>query len=178
MVGESRLDVWERRLEKSVTVIPYVGLAFSVGLGWFVFPYTGHGSLPLMLALSALACGWMLWLVTLHPQWQDRRALMVTYYVGLLAFVLALEMFSPLYGFFAFTGYLHAVYALRGRWRIVGVVATAFLSAFSQIGGLSTLLAPGGWSSTRSSPCSTSGWPPRCPWWPWSPTSRPAGARS
>lgn len=145
MVGESRLDVWERRLEKSVTVIPYAGLAFSAALGWLVFPFSGRGSVPAMLAVSAFACGWMLWLVTLHPRWQERRPLMVGYFVGLLGFILVLEMFSPFYGFFAFTGYLHSVYALRGRWRIVGVVATAFLSAFSQIGGLNTLFTPGGW---------------------------------
>src|SRR5205814_5122922 len=51
---------------------------------------------------------------------------------------------SPLYGFFAFTGYLHAVYALRGRWRVVGVAATAVLSSLSQVGGPAMLASATG----------------------------------
>jgi signal transduction histidine kinase len=69
---------------------------------------------------------------------------MAVYYVGLIALIAALVVATPLYGFFAFTGYLHAVPALRGWWRMAGVAVTAMFSALAQIGGYPTLLAPGG----------------------------------
>jgi signal transduction histidine kinase len=86
----------------------------------------------------------MLWMVTLHPAWARRRALMAVYFVGLIGLIATLVARSPLFGFFAFSGYLHAVYALRGRWRLLGVAATAVVSSLSQVGGFATLRsAPG-----------------------------------
>ena len=55
--------------------------------------------------------------------------------VGLLGLMAALVFQSPLYGFQAIAGYLHSVAYLRGRWRVVGVVVTALLVAYCQIGG-------------------------------------------
>jgi signal transduction histidine kinase len=135
----TRLDGWERRLERVVDVVPYVALVMSTVLAVLVAPLFPGPPLVVTLALAALAGAWMLWHTTLHPAWAERRGRMAVYFAGLVAFIAALVLSNPLYGFFAFSGYLHAVYALRGRWRLAGVGATAVLSSLSQVGGLSTL---------------------------------------
>ncbi|WP_216592839.1 sensor histidine kinase [Verrucosispora sioxanthis] len=67
---------------------------------------------------------------------------MTLYYVGLLAFAAVLVTASPWYGFFAWVGFLHAFLVLDGRWRFVGMAATAVLIATAQGGGL-----PSSWSN-------------------------------
>jgi len=139
MPTAGRLDDWERRMDRVVRVVPYVALAVSTVLAWVAAPHLPGPPLPGTLALAGLAAAWMLWMVTLHPDWAERRALMAVYFVGLIALIAALIARSPLFGFFAFAGYLHAVYALRGAWRLVGVAAIAVLSSVSQVGGFATL---------------------------------------
>jgi signal transduction histidine kinase len=144
MATTGSLDGWERRLDAVVRFVPYVALGVSAALAWLAARYWPGPSLPPTLVLSALAAGWMLWFVTLHPAWGQRRALMAAYYVGLLALIAVLVLRSPVYGFFAFSGYLHAVYALHGWWRLPGVAATAVFSSLSQVGGLGTMRSPAG----------------------------------
>jgi signal transduction histidine kinase len=139
-----RLDGWERRLESAVAVVPYIGLVVSTVLAVAVYPEAQLHPLWVTLAASAAAALWMLWWVTLHPAWAERRWLMAVYYVGLIVLIAGLCVRSPVYGFFAFSGYLHAVYALRGRWRMVGVVLTALLTATTQVGGFPTLTSAAG----------------------------------
>jgi len=128
-----RLDSWERRLKAAVTVVPYVALAVSTALALLLDHRPDVVARTLLtVAVTAL---WILWFVTLHPAWSERRGLMAGYYVGLMVLVAILVAISPLFGFFAWSGYIHALYALRGRWRIAGVAATALLSAASQVGG-------------------------------------------
>ncbi len=143
-VPVERLDAWERRLESAVAVVPYIGLVVSTALAGALYPVAQLRPLAPTLALAGGAALWMLWWVTLHPAWAERRGLMTVYYAGLIALIAGLCVRSPLYGFFAFSGYLHAVYALRGRWRLVGVVVTALLSATSQVGGFTTLASTAG----------------------------------
>jgi signal transduction histidine kinase len=116
-----------------------VALVVSVILTWAVASFWPQAPLPGTLALSAFAAAWMLWNVTLHPSWERRRVLMGVYFLVLLAVIAVLVIRAPLFGFFAFTGYLHAVYALRGRLRLVGVGATAVVCSLSQVGGVGTL---------------------------------------
>jgi signal transduction histidine kinase len=138
------LDDWERRMDLVVRFVPYLALAVSTVLAWVAAPHLPGPPLPGTLALAGLAAVWMLWMVTLHPDWAERRALMAVYFVGLVALIAALVARSPLFGFFAFAGYLHAVYALRGAWRIVGVATIAVLSSVSQVGGFATLRSQAG----------------------------------
>jgi signal transduction histidine kinase len=125
-------------MRRFIAYAPYGTLIFSAVLA---FAVTGAPatSLPLTVALVVGAAAWMLWWVNLHPRWAERRRLMIVFYVGLVAFIAALVVVNPFFGFFAFAGYLHAVYALRGRWRLAGVGAVAVFSALSQVGGLPTL---------------------------------------
>jgi signal transduction histidine kinase len=138
----ARLDRWERQLRWAVEFVPYAGLAISTLLA-FVIPWPTR-LLGLQLAVVGAAALWMLWLVTLHPTWADNRPLMVAYFVGLLGAITTLVVLNPLYGFFAFAGYLHAVYALRGRWQLIGVAATSVAITLSQVGGVPTVRTPGG----------------------------------
>jgi len=138
----ARLDRWERQLRWAVEFVPYAGLAISTLLA-FVIPWPTR-LLGLQLAVVGAAALWMLWLVTLHPTWADNRPLMVAYFLGLLGAITTLVVLNPLYGFFAFAGYLHAVYALRGRWQLIGVAATSVAITLSQVGGVPTVRTPGG----------------------------------
>src|SRR5262245_57356662 len=139
------LDAWERRLESAVTVVPYVSLGLATVLAVASARFIPQPPLEPTLVLSAFAAVWMLWFVTWHPAWAERRRLMACYYLGLLALIAVLVVRNPLYGFYAFTGYLHAAYALRGWRRFMGIGATAVLSALSQIGGVATLGSAIGW---------------------------------
>ena len=136
---DSGFDVWKRREEKALRVVPYVALAIATSLApliddWGPWP----GTLP-TLALAGLAAVWMLWMVTLHPDWARRRpVLRAVYYVGLQILIAAMVIRNPLFGFFAFTGYIHA-FLLPGRWRFAGVGVTALSMALSQIGGVPSL---------------------------------------
>ncbi len=135
----SQLDGWERGLGRVLTIVPYVCLVVSMLLTWLVSPFWPVDSLPRTFALAVVTGLWMLWMVTLHPQWQHRRGLMGGYFAVLTVLSFLLVVNSPLFGFFSFGGYLHAVYALVGRWRYLGVAATAVSTALSQSGGIQTL---------------------------------------
>jgi signal transduction histidine kinase len=117
-----------------VVLVPYVALAVSTALALLL----DHRPdvVARILLTAAVTALWILWFVTLHPAWEERRGLMAGYYVGLMVLVAILVAINPVFGFFAWCGYIYAVYALRGRWRIAGVAATALLTATSQVGGL------------------------------------------
>jgi signal transduction histidine kinase len=131
----SRLDSWERRIDRLTTLVPYVTLAFSAIATW-AFSLIWPQPLPSTLALSGVAAAWMLWNVNLHPSWKQRRGWMAFYYLVLIVIMAVLVLRAPFYGFFAFTGYLQSEYALRGRLRWVGVAATAVLCSWSQSAGV------------------------------------------
>jgi signal transduction histidine kinase len=123
----------EQREKQVMRLMPYGALIVGTGLALAsdnAFP----ASIPVTLAIAAAAALWMLWMVTLHPEWGKRPGLMAVYYLGLLALVAVLVARNPLYGFFAFVGYLHAA-LLPGRWKFAGLVSTALMIAGSQSGG-------------------------------------------
>jgi signal transduction histidine kinase len=138
----SRLDRWQRLLDSLLAFVPYVALAMSTVLAWLASAYLPGPPLAGTLLLAGAAAVWMLWMVTLHPAWAERRWLMAGYFIVLLGLIAVLIARSPVFGFFAFAGYLHAFYALRGRWLLVGVAATAVLASLSQVGGVATLGSP------------------------------------
>ncbi|MGC4807833.1 sensor histidine kinase [Micromonospora sp. DT233] len=116
-----RLDRWERLQQRQLAATPYVLLAVSVALCLV----TGERPWP-MLALAAVAVGW-LWLVPRGP----------VYVAGLVALIgLLCTQGTWFAAFFGFVGYLHSWWYLRGRWRFVGVSATAAISVTTYGGGL------------------------------------------
>jgi len=82
---------------------------------------------------------WIAWFVTLHPEWEERRLLMVVFFAGLLVLIYLLVWASPLYGFFGWSAYFFAGYALRGWWRLVGAAGVAVAIAITQVGGYPAL---------------------------------------
>ncbi len=133
------LDGWERRLDSGVKWVPYVALGVSLVLAVLTDSLLPGPPVTVTVVLTLLAAAWIFFMVNLHPAWSERRVLMGVYFVVLLALIAALIACSPVYGFFAFAGYLNAVYALRGRMIAFGVVATGALSALSQMGGFPAL---------------------------------------
>jgi signal transduction histidine kinase len=142
----SRLEIWRRRTDKRMLLLPYPALAGSTAMvliaGDVNLPRQG---LPVTLTVVAATTAWLLWMVTLHPQWADRPRIMVTFFAGLLVLIALLVWCNPLFGFFAWTGYLLAVHALRGRWRLAGAAGVACITAVSQMGGFAALRSPDHW---------------------------------
>ncbi|GAA3021799.1 sensor histidine kinase [Streptosporangium longisporum] len=115
-----RLDRWERLLERQMAAVPYVLLLVSAVLSLL----TG-GDPWITTVLVAVAIAWM-WLV-------PRGAVYVAGLVVLIGLLCTQEVWFAT--FFAFIGYLHSWQYLKGRWRPVGVTATAAISVAAYNGG-------------------------------------------
>jgi signal transduction histidine kinase len=138
----NRLASRERQADKRLLLMPYAALVGSTVLvlaaGDLVPSRQG---LPVTFAVVAATAAWLLWLITLHPQWESRPRVMATFFAGLLVLIGLLVWCHPFYGFFAWTGYLFTVPALHGRWRLAGAAGVACFTAVSQIGGFGNLAA-------------------------------------
>lgn len=132
---QEMLDRWERRESAAYAFVPYLTLAAAYLLTVLVggqSPSVAYATTGLTVAAAL----WVLWMVTLHPEWVHRRRLMGLYYTALVALMAALVLCAPWFGLFTFAGYLHAIQVLHGRWRTVGVMTTAVVTATSQDAGL------------------------------------------
>ena len=139
-------DGWRGGIDRRLRWLPYLTLAGSTILVAVAGDHVSSGApLGVTAAVTALTAGWMFFFVTLHPEWGERRRLMAGFFTGLVLLLVALVACSPLYGFFAWTGYLFVLQTLRGRWITVGVTAVASVTALSQIGGIPTLRHLGAW---------------------------------
>src|SRR4051794_798970 len=133
----TRLEVWRRRIDRWMMILPYGALVAATALvpigAAADVPHEPYGLIiPLVLATAA----WLAWWVTLHPQWEQDRRRMRIFFVGLLALIYLLVWCSPLFGFFAWTGYVLTPYALRTRkTRLAGATLVAIGTAASQAGG-------------------------------------------
>jgi signal transduction histidine kinase len=87
---------------------------------------------PAIVGLGVFAGAWLYGLSRVPDSMPVLRA---ASYFGLLALIGILLYRHPLFGFFAFSGYLF-VDRLPQRWWVIGVAVTAFLSASGQAGGL------------------------------------------
>jgi signal transduction histidine kinase len=128
-----------RILSERLRLLPYVALAASTLLTLLAPAVVAHAPFPVTLAVAAVAAGWMLWFVTLHPGWHERDRLMAVFFAGLLLLMGFLVYCNALFGFFAWSGYLYVALALRGRWRLLGAAGVGTLSAISQVGGFATV---------------------------------------
>ncbi|MGE4426331.1 MAG: sensor histidine kinase [Solirubrobacteraceae bacterium] len=98
----------------------------------------GDGRLAAQLGVSALVAGWLVlgarW-ETHMPPWRPRSTV---FFVGLLGLTAVLVALSPIFGLFAWTGYVFVVTAVPRRGFAPAVVAVAAISAYSQTGGSAT----------------------------------------
>ncbi len=143
----AEFDRWERQESAVVSALPYVLLAVSV-LFALLQPIVGLPpvSYPVMFSLGTAVVLWLLWFHTLHPDWHKNSRLMGLYFIGWIVLATSLVTLSPLFGFFTFVGYIHSFAYLKGRWRYVGVAATAPIAAVSYIGGVQNIDADSWWA--------------------------------
>lgn len=131
---EEVLDARERRFDSFMErYVPYLGLAIGTALTPVIASTEGYWLVTAPLVLIAAA--WSYVFVTRRPTLASDPRLGPVYVVGLLVMMAVLVYQSPFYGFQALAGYMHSFAYLRGRWRWVGVVATAALAGYSQLGG-------------------------------------------
>jgi signal transduction histidine kinase len=131
---------WRLMVHRPMHVLPFVALAGSTVLTVVADTPASTAPPAVTLAVVAVAAGWIYWLVTRHPEWERRTGLMAVFFVGLWLLMAVLIFCDPLFGFFAWSGYLFTLYALRGRWRLIGTAAVGFLTAASQMGGFPALV--------------------------------------
>jgi signal transduction histidine kinase len=143
----ARLEAWRRRLDQGLTYVPYGALACSVLLV-VITASAGvpHLPYPFIALLVTVSVGWTLWWINLHPGWADDGRRMTIFFVGLVVLIYLLVWSSPLFGFYAWTGYLYTAYALQGRLpRAVGGTAVAVATAVSQAGGFQEIVRDESW---------------------------------
>jgi signal transduction histidine kinase len=93
-------------------------------------------AIAVTLGVAALTGAWMLVGFTVRPAWRERPPWMAVFFAVLVALMAVLVIRAPIYGFFTFTGYFFAYSLPLGKWRVIGVIAVAVLTATSQDGGL------------------------------------------
>jgi signal transduction histidine kinase len=128
----ARLDRWERREAPVIAVLPYVMLAAASILAVPIYPR----AIVINLGVAALTGAWMLFGFTLHPAWRARPRWMAVFFPVLVVLMAVLVIRAPIYGFFTFTAYFFTYWLPLGKWRILGVMAVAIVTATSQDGGL------------------------------------------
>ncbi|MEY9892284.1 signal transduction histidine kinase [Catenulispora sp. MAP5-51] len=117
--------------------IPYVGLTVSLTLALSIGPRTA-AYYAVVLGGSAAAALWLRRGMAMLEEQDPPVLRAVVYYAVLLALLATLILTSPLFGFFGFTGYLHAL-VLPGRTKLVGIAGTAAAMATTQMGGIANI---------------------------------------
>ncbi|MFI1992826.1 sensor histidine kinase [Actinoplanes sp. NPDC020271] len=129
---------------RKLTGVSFALLAAATLLAWLARD-SGLPQQPMGFTLVAagLTAIWILAFRSLAQTYLQRWPSILLFAL-LIALSAVLVECSPLYGFFVWTGYLYTVYALAGRWRVVGAIAVAVVTAGSQSGGWSILHTSGG----------------------------------
>lgn len=126
----------DRLLRTGLRLAPFglLGLSLFISL---VIGIPGEARLPQLVGLTAITAGYRLW-------WPDRFGSAWARTAGFvlnLALTFGLITLSPVYGVYAFIGYLDAVAVFSGAALAPGLVAAASLNALAQSGGPAHALA-------------------------------------
>lgn len=130
-----------RRATHAHLALGYLLLLLSTGAALF---FESSGRLYGLLALSALAAGWLPWLLSVHPSRTERPGRAVVFYIGLSAISTVLVSISSAFTLFASVGYPYAIALFPAGWSVFAVAGTAVLMLAAQSG---TLLEPSAFSS-------------------------------
>jgi signal transduction histidine kinase len=131
---DSGLESLEQRYLKLERFLPYMLLAAPL-VPYVLSQTPTPGAFGITAGIAAAAAVWVMWLVTLHPQWGGRRVLMGIYCAGLIVFCALLILRSPWYAFFAWLGFVHVFRFLPGVLRWIGCGLVALFFAMAQTGG-------------------------------------------
>ncbi|MQS12103.1 sensor histidine kinase [Streptomyces kaniharaensis] len=134
---ERTLGAWQQRLDRAAGLLGYVALLVATALALLV-PVPTARSARVTLPAAAAALLWLLLRSALdrRPGPDGRARYGGAHFLGLLAVTTVLVLDNPIYGFFAFTGYLHASRYLEERARVVGTAAAAVPTTLAQTGGV------------------------------------------
>lgn len=139
-------DARERRIDRAID--RYAAL-LGLGIGTVLSPFAGPrtaGGWWLVAGLTLVTAVWTYAFATRRrpgPEICGRERVAAAadpragavYVAGLLGLGAALATLSPFYGFIVFGAYAHSYHFLRGRWRVVGILASAGIAGYAQIGG-------------------------------------------
>ncbi|MCO6010713.1 sensor histidine kinase [Actinoallomurus purpureus] len=123
----------DRREAVIARVVPYGALAISTTLV-LLADAKSPAQVWATLGLAVTAAVWMLIVTLPGVFWAPP----VLYFAGLLVLFAVMVLRSPLFGLFAWTGYVQVVH-LRGHWKWAGVVATATVVSVTYVGGFDQL---------------------------------------
>ncbi|WP_436527715.1 sensor histidine kinase [Actinoplanes sp. HUAS TT8] len=127
-----------------LTSVSFALLAAATLLAWIAQDSgLNQEAMPTTLIVAALSMLWVLAFRLLPIRFYQRWPTAVLF-AFLILLSAALVWCSPLYGFFVWTGYLYTVYAMAGRWQVVGAAFVAVTTAASQSGGWVILQSRGG----------------------------------
>ena len=129
-----RLRRFERLGDPVLAALPY-GMLVVANVLTLAYSATRPYA-PQLLIVSAALAGWMLFMFTLRPGWRDRRVIMSVFMIVWVALTGVLVSTDGWFGFFSFTGYFLAFWALRGAPRAAAIIACAVLTGTAQSGGL------------------------------------------
>src|SRR5690606_25021924 len=101
-------------------------------------------NVPVVIALTvaATAC---VYGFSSHPVWHQRPVPRSLFFTAVVVLAGGLVAASPWYGCFAFMGSVYAETHLRGRWKYVGVSATAVVTSAAYLGGYAGMAAGQAW---------------------------------
>ncbi|MDT0300905.1 sensor histidine kinase [Streptomonospora wellingtoniae] len=135
-VPERDLALREERLRRLTASVPYILLAASTVLTLAMRDLSAARLLE-TLGLVILTAA-LLWTMTgLNPEWTTRPRPMGAFVAALIVMIAVLSTRGIWFaGFFGFVGYVYSWTFLRGRWRFVGVAATAAVTVTAYMGGL------------------------------------------
>ncbi|WP_433393410.1 sensor histidine kinase [Micromonospora sp. KLBMP9576] len=131
----AEFDRWERNETVFFNVLPYFLLSVCTLITLLLPLWDVPLNLPVVLGLTLVIALWVAWFHA-RPRWHRSGPLMGLYYAGLIVLGASVVALAPWYGIFTFVGYVHAFLFLKGRWRYVGVAATAMIQAASSTGGM------------------------------------------
>lgn len=132
----TKLETWRQRISRWMMIVPYAALFAATVLALIAGAFVPRVPAVILVPIAALAGGWILYWVTLHPQWENDRRRMLIFFAGLVVLIYALVLCSSLFGFFAWTGYLFAAYAMHSSLgRLAGCTLVAIGTAAAQAGG-------------------------------------------
>jgi len=122
----SLLEAWRQGWPFPGTIVAYAML----GVLAISAASSQWGSVPVNLALCAVAAVWML--IPLHPALRKRISVMAVFIAGFIAITAVLVIRDPWFGFFVVAGYGYSIRLMPWPWSLPCIGAFCVLAATAQ----------------------------------------------